>query len=397
MTSRKSPSLRPLLSQGRAAYSLDSLFLSPSLYFTFTDISAANLTGLAQVAQGIVNTTDGQALLAQLAQGNKTVFAPNNAAFAAVPSDVASDTSALTQILSYHIANNTYLPAGIQSAPNHTIARTLLRGGNYSLPGNKSAPVVLSKTGGNTTFQILQAPSNVNVTGPVAAANLQIYIIDAVLSLPFTISEAAQTLFPSLATVATQVGLIEPLEAAEGITIFAPNDSALAGVQSALGTLNQTQIMTILGNHVINGSVAYSDRLTTMNYTSSAGQPFTFMSNSTGTYVMSANSTARIVQSDIIVQNGVIHVIDNVLVNTMANPAAASSAYAAATSNAASQEPTAPVTATSSPAAMGSGASSSASSKSAGFEKVEWNFGVLGLGAIVTAFGAVMGGGWVLM
>lgn len=45
------------------------------------------------------------ALLGQLSMGNKTVFAPNDAAFSAVPEEVSSNTTLLTSILSYHILN----------------------------------------------------------------------------------------------------------------------------------------------------------------------------------------------------------------------------------------------------------------------------------------------------
>ena len=80
------------------------------------------------------------------------------------------------------------------------------------------------------------------------------------------------------------------------------------GSMAALGMLNKTQIQTLLANHVINGTVAYSTGLASGNYTSAAGEPFKFMSNTSGTFVMSAKSTAKIIQSDVIIANGVVHV-----------------------------------------------------------------------------------------
>jgi uncharacterized surface protein with fasciclin (FAS1) repeats len=274
------------------------------------DDSANNLTGLAGVAGAIVNTTEGAALLGQLSRGNKTVFAPNNAAFAAVPAEIANNPQLLTQILAYHIANNTYLPSGIATAPGHTIARTLLYGGNFTLPGNRSAPLVLAKNSTNaTSFNIVQAAANNSAMGPVAAANLQVYIIDTVLTLPPTVAQAATQFAPQLAAAAGAAGVLGALAASDALTIFAPNDAAFQAISSTIGTLNATQIGTVLGNHIINGTAVYSDRLTTSNYTSASGSPFTFMSNATGVYVMSGNATAaRIIQSDVITENGVIHV-----------------------------------------------------------------------------------------
>lgn len=287
---------------------MSTYYYHEALILDNADSSANNLTALAGVATAIANTTEGMALLSQLSQGNKTVFAPSDEAFAGVPEDVSSNTTLLTQILSYHILNNSYTPSGVQVAPMHTIARSLLRGGDYELPGNRSAPVVLGRNSSDAEmFQIINT-QNLTAMGPVAAANLQVYIIDEVLSLPPDLGTLAGQLFPSLAGLIQSSGLLEALQGAPGLTIFAPNDAAIAAIASQLPSLNETSVQTILANHVINGTAAYSDRLTSSNYTSAAGSPFTFMSNDTGTYVMSGNSTAMVTQTDIIYNKGVIHV-----------------------------------------------------------------------------------------
>ncbi|RSH85332.1 hypothetical protein EHS25_004728 [Saitozyma podzolica] len=118
-------------------------------------------------------------------------------------------------------------------------------------------------------------------------------------------------------------------------------------------------------NHIIKGSVVYSTGFATGNYTSAGGEPISFTSNSSGVYVTVGNSTAKSVQSAIIISNGVVHLIDWVLVDTDTNPAAAASAFSSGIAAAqTSTEPTSPVTATTSPAASVS-APSSTSSKGA--------------------------------
>jgi uncharacterized surface protein with fasciclin (FAS1) repeats len=59
---------------------------------------------------------------------------------------------------------------------------------------------------------------------------------------------------------------------------------------------------------------------------SSAGENSTFFTNSSGTFVSSNGITALIVQPDVLLSNGVVHVIDKVLINTQTNETAASSA-----------------------------------------------------------------------
>jgi uncharacterized surface protein with fasciclin (FAS1) repeats len=248
------------------------------------------------------------ALFSQLSQGNHTVFAPNDNAFSSVPESVSSNTTMLTQILAYHILNNTYTASGVKVSPMHSIARTLLRGGEYELPGNRSAPVVLTRNSSDADMFMILNENNITAMGPVTAANLQIYIIDEVLTLPPSLGTIAGDLFPQLAGVIQGSNLLNTLEMSEGLTIFAPNDAAVGAIASALPNFNETTIQTLLANHVINGTAVYSDRLTDANYTSAAGEPFMFMSNDTGTYVMSGNSTAMIVRTDIIYNKGVVHV-----------------------------------------------------------------------------------------
>ena len=70
----------------------------------------------------------------------------------------------------------------------------------------------------------------------------------------------------------------------------------------------------------------YSPELVGQNYTSAAGQTFSFTINSTGQYVTMGSVTARIIQPDVLLSNGVAHVIDQVLVDSQENAEAASSA-----------------------------------------------------------------------
>jgi hypothetical protein len=79
---------------------------------------------------------------------------------------------------------------------------------------------------------------------------------------------------------------------------------------------------------VINGTTVYSPAFYGgKNYTSASGEQLTFTSNSSGTYVSTNSSnTARIMRSDVLTSNGVVHVIDSVLCDTQSNPGVASSA-----------------------------------------------------------------------
>jgi len=254
------------------------------------------------------------AFLAQLAVGNHTVFAPTNAAFAKLPAAQLANRTLGAEIVAYHVLNNTYTPDGIAVAPAHTIARSLLNFGGYALPGNHSAPVVLTRTSNttNTTspFEIVQATDNVTVTGPVNAANLQVYIIHEVLAIPESVELTVNAIDMPLAgllNATTFYYRLDPIRA-PAITIFAPEPQAVMAANNLISTLNSTDIYRVLDNHIINGSIVYSTDLTSRNYTSQGGEPFMFSSNATGVFVTSGMTTARIIQSDTVLQNGVVHV-----------------------------------------------------------------------------------------
>jgi uncharacterized surface protein with fasciclin (FAS1) repeats len=326
-------------------------------------------------------------------------------AFEAVPQNVSSNSTLLSQVIAYHVLTNAYLPSGVQVNPNHTIARSALRGGIYNLPGNRTQPLVLTRASAdNSSNVIIRLSNGTNITtagAPVAAANLQVYVIPQVISLPPTLPALLGQVAPALAGVAQQAGVVDALSSAAQLTAFVPIDSAVGAVQSALGSLNSTQIQTILTGHIVNGTSLFSTGISNgANVTAAGGQTLTFMTNSTGAFVMSSNSTARIISTDHVVNNGVVHLIDQVLVNAMGNPGAAQSAFESNTAAAAASTSRAgPVTQTSQPAASGNpsgGASGAASSRSAAQLESYLPIKSSLLGAIVGVVGVAIGGAAVL-
>ena len=78
---------------------------------------------------------------------------------------------------------------------------------------------------------------------------------------------------------------------------------------------------------IINGTTVYSPFLQgSQEYTTTAGETLVFSVNASGQYVTRGPITARIVQPDVLLSNGVIHIIDSVLADTENDPPAGSSA-----------------------------------------------------------------------
>jgi uncharacterized surface protein with fasciclin (FAS1) repeats len=132
--------------------------------------------------------------------------------------------------------------------------------------------------------------------------------------------------------------LIPALDATPGITLFAPINSAITAIASTLAQVNSTVLTDVLLNHLINGTAVYSSLITNGgSMVSAGGQLLTFTVNTTGIFVTSGSSTAKVVQPNVLTSNGVVHLIDTVLLNTANNPAAASSAHSSAISMTGSQ------------------------------------------------------------
>lgn len=95
----------------------------------------------------------------------------------------------------------------------------------------------------------------------------------------------------------------------ENITVFAPNNDAFAAIGSLLGDLSMDELGGILQYHVVEGTVGYSSGLMNGTLMAANGEELNVMMMGEDVYV----DSARVVIPDVLIANGVLHVIDRLV------------------------------------------------------------------------------------
>ena len=120
--------------------------------------------------------------------------------------------------------------------------------------------------------------------------------------------------FNTLAAALDAAGLVDALKGDGPFTVFAPTDEAFGKlpegtVESLLKPENKDQLIAILTYHVVPGQLASGDVVASSSATTLQGDNVAFATDADGVKV----NDARVVQADVGASNGVIHVIDTVL------------------------------------------------------------------------------------
>jgi transforming growth factor-beta-induced protein len=239
--------------------------------------------------------------------GPFTVFAPTDAAFAKLPEGTLEsllkpeNKEKLIEILTFHVVSGRLTAADVRKLP-------------------------VADTVQGTSLLFAQGPIGVTVDGvsvvqaDVLATNGVIHVIDRVLlpkDLVKTAKQAGQ--FNTLLAAAKAVGLVDALKKPDAnLTVFAPTDQAFemlpAGtVEDLLRPANRERLAAILKYHILPSRLLFTqDGLKTLQGDALQVRPV-------GKVKV---EQANIVATDIKATNGVIHVIDSVLIPALPEPTA---------------------------------------------------------------------------
>ncbi|ESU28831.1 lipoprotein precursor [Flavobacterium limnosediminis JC2902] len=251
--------------------------------------------------------------------GAYTVFAPTNAAFTTFLRDngYASleevPVTALKEILLNHVVSGTLNSSSLSTGYLKTLGK-----------GSASASNTLSLFVNTSSGVRLNGISNVT-TPNITASNGVIHIVDAVIGLPTIVTHAlANPNFTTLVSALTRAdqpdfaGILSG-NANSPFTVFAPTNDAFGSLLTELGAtslndISQSTLENTLKYHVVAGANVLSSTLTNNQMvTTFQGQSFTITTMDGAKITDANNRVSTIIAVDVQASNGVIHVLDKVI------------------------------------------------------------------------------------
>ncbi len=295
-------------------------------------------------AAGLVETLSGE--------GPFTVFAPTDEAFEAIDTDVLNalleDQEALEQVLLYHVVEGEVLAedvVGLEEAETAQGGTISIMVEDDTVTLNDSATVtatdIMASNGVIHVIDTVLLPPD--VTLPVPGGEMEEETEEATEETEEATEETEEATeetgegateeteegategdtivdvataagnFSTLLAAADAAGLVDTLSGEGPFTVFAPTDEAFGAIDEA--TLNAlledtATLEQILLYHVVEGEVLAADVVELSEATTVQGAPITITVD--GETVL-LNDSTTVTSTDIMASNGVIHVIDSVL------------------------------------------------------------------------------------
>merc|ERR1711997_1095159 len=121
--------------------------------------------------------------------------------------------------------------------------------------------------------------------------------------------------FTTLVQIVSDLGLVDTLKGVDAVTIFAPSDDAFAKLPAGtLESLTPEQAKAIVSRHVVAGASVYASDVATGTVGTFGGETVGLVKTDEGGVQVTYNGqTVNVVTADVKASNGVIHVIDNVI------------------------------------------------------------------------------------
>ncbi|KAN0119802.1 FAS1 domain containing protein [Hyaloscypha variabilis] len=299
------------------------LATSLGLFAARTNAQTGTLLDLGDLLAGQKNLTTFNALIQKYPEillqlpstQGVTILAPNNDAFNKIPYSSLNSAfkdnnqDVITNVLEYHILQGTRLAASLVPG-NPTFIPTFLTSPEWSnVTGGQNVEnvrqagnVVVFVSGQGSRSTLTQA--DLSFTGGV------VQVIDSLLIPPSNITDTTTAFNLTSFQGALYAGDRLPIDSTTpSVTFFAPWNAAFQALGPAISTMTSDEIGQIMDYHML-PQVVYSTGLTNgTKFITAQGENLTVLHSGNNIYI----NSAQLLQTDILIANGVIHMIDNVL------------------------------------------------------------------------------------
>jgi uncharacterized surface protein with fasciclin (FAS1) repeats len=258
--------------------------------------------------------------------GDYTVFAPTNAAFARLGLNQGADLAVLndgflTSTLLYHVSNGNLAGSGLQpSSPSGSalgpVRRFVVRGSDTYINGSKILATDVQAENGTvhvidkvllaTGVDIVQSALALNQSKVFVTPELT-FLVEAVLYCDLAGALTASAGSPSFTVFAPTDAAFKQLGVDLGVALDAPAD---------IRKLPKEVVTSVLLNHVIADGGKFTSEMNGGDVAPLGGTSLTFGAFNEGTLTIKGKSNgtaANMVIPDVLTTNGVVHVIDRVL------------------------------------------------------------------------------------
>ncbi|SNR77251.1 Uncaracterized surface protein containing fasciclin (FAS1) repeats [Maribacter sedimenticola] len=297
-----------------------------------TDDLSLLVDALVQADAGLVETLNGE--------GPYTVFAPTNAAFVALLDllgedfnsladfDTDEEKALLTKVLTYHVVAGA---AAFSTGLSNGQSIETVQGENVTISLMEGAVQIMDATETNATVALADVEASNGVVHVIDKVLLPQEVLDmlAAMSLKTIVEIAVETDDLSLlvdALVQADANLVETLNGTGPFTVFAPTNDAFIALLETLGddynslsdfdTDEEKELLvTILTYHVVAGAAAFSTGLSNGQMIETfQGENIGIVLENGGVSIMDATEmNANVAIADVTASNGVVHVINKVL------------------------------------------------------------------------------------
>ena len=278
-----------------------------------TLVAAVSAAGLAETLSG---------------EGPFTVFAPTDDAFAALPAGLVDalllpeNEAALVAVLTYHV-----LGAEVPSSDVATGSVETLQGeeielvaGDNGVTVNGANVIAVDVEASNGVIHVIDSvlvPPSIDATALLVADAMESEAMEVGTIVDVAVEAGS---FNTLVAAVTAADLAETLSGEGPFTVFAPTDEAFAALPAGLVDAlllpeNKDALVAVLTYHVLGAEVPSSD-VATGSVETLQGEEIELVAGDNGVTVNGAN----VIAVDVEASNGVIHVIDAVLVPPSIDP-----------------------------------------------------------------------------